>query len=89
VINRNWTLYQLDVRNTFLQGTLDEEVYMTLPSGHEKEGDATIVCKLNNSIYRLKQSSRTWYGKLSSYLIFYNFQISSVDHSLFSKRSDN
>jgi Reverse transcriptase (RNA-dependent DNA polymerase) len=53
-VNQNWTLYQLDVRNTFLQGTLDEDVYMTLPPGHKKEGDATVVCKLNKLIYGLK-----------------------------------
>jgi Reverse transcriptase (RNA-dependent DNA polymerase) len=88
-VNQNWTLYQVDVRNVFLQGTLDEEVYMMLPPGHENEGDATIICKLNKSIYGLKQSPRAWYKKLSSYLISYNFQISSADHSLFSKRSDN
>jgi len=82
-VNQNWTLYQLDVRNAFLQGTLDEEVYMALPPGHEKEGDATVVCKLNKSIYGLKQSPRAWYEKLSSYLISCNFQISSADHSLF------
>jgi Reverse transcriptase (RNA-dependent DNA polymerase) len=73
----------------FLQRMLDEEVYMTLPSGYKKECDAIIICKLNKSIYGLKQSPRTWYGKLSSYLTYYNFQISSADHSLFLKRGEN
>jgi Reverse transcriptase (RNA-dependent DNA polymerase) len=59
----------LDVKNIFLQGNLDEEDYMTLPPGHNKEGDATIVCMLNKSIYGLKQSPQTWYKKLISYLI--------------------
>jgi Reverse transcriptase (RNA-dependent DNA polymerase) len=88
-VNQNWTLYQLDVKNVFLQGNLDEEVYMALPPGHNKEGDATTVCKLNKSIYGLKQSPRTWYGKLSSYLISCDFKVSSADHSLFSKRDEN
>jgi hypothetical protein len=43
----------------FLQGTLDEEVFMTFLSEHEEDGDAIIICKLNKLIYELKQSSRT------------------------------
>jgi Reverse transcriptase (RNA-dependent DNA polymerase) len=55
-VNQNWTLYQLDMRNTFLQGTLKKKIYMMLPSGHKEEGNANIVCKLNKAIYGLKQS---------------------------------
>jgi Reverse transcriptase (RNA-dependent DNA polymerase) len=77
------------VKNTFLQGTLDEEIYITLPTGYAKEGNANTVCKLNKSFYGLKQSPRVWYKKLSSYLNSYNFNVSSVDHSLFSKINDN
>jgi hypothetical protein len=84
-VNQNWKLYQMDVKNAFLQGTLEEEVYMNLPPGHEKENDQRLVCKLNKSIYGLKQSPRAWYGKLSSYLISCNFKISNADHSLFVK----
>jgi Reverse transcriptase (RNA-dependent DNA polymerase) len=88
-VNQNWTLYQLDVKNIFLQRNLDEEVYMALPPGHNKEGDATTVCKLNKSIYGLKQSPRIWYEKLSSYLISCDLKVSSVDHSLFSNGDEN
>jgi Reverse transcriptase (RNA-dependent DNA polymerase) len=73
--------------NIFLQGILDEEVYMACPPGYKKVEDSNIVCKLNKSIYRLKQSPRAWYGKLSSYLISCNFKVSNADHSLFSKRT--
>jgi Reverse transcriptase (RNA-dependent DNA polymerase) len=62
---------------------------MTLLPGYKKECDATIICKLNKLIYELKQSPQTWYEKLSSYLTSCNFQISSVDHSLFSKMGEN
>jgi Reverse transcriptase (RNA-dependent DNA polymerase) len=51
-VNYNWTLYQLDVRNAFLQEILDEEIYMMLPPGHEKESDDAIVWY--ETIYRLK-----------------------------------
>jgi Reverse transcriptase (RNA-dependent DNA polymerase) len=83
IVNQNWSLYQIDMKNTFLQGILNEEVYMTMLLGHEKLNDSNFVCKLNKSIYALKQSSQAWYEKLSSYLIFYDFKISNADHSLF------
>jgi Reverse transcriptase (RNA-dependent DNA polymerase) len=54
VINQSWTLYQLDVKNIFIQGTLEEEVYMTLPPEHKKEGNPNLVCRLLKSIYGLK-----------------------------------
>jgi Reverse transcriptase (RNA-dependent DNA polymerase) len=73
----------MDVRNVLLQGTLEKEVYMTLPPGHAKEQDTTLACKLVKSIYGLKQSPRVWNEKLSPHLIFYNFKISNADHSLF------
>jgi Reverse transcriptase (RNA-dependent DNA polymerase) len=84
-VNQKWSLHQMDVKNVFLQGTLEDEVYMSLPPGHAQEGNANLVCKLKKSIYGLKQSPRAWYGKLSSYLLSCNFKISNADHSLFSK----
>jgi Reverse transcriptase (RNA-dependent DNA polymerase) len=44
----------MDIRNVFLQENLEEEVYMTLPPGHKKEHDPTLVCKLIKSIYDFK-----------------------------------
>jgi Reverse transcriptase (RNA-dependent DNA polymerase) len=57
-VNNNQTLYQMDVKNVFLQGTLDEEIYMNLPSGYKSESGKDLVCKLEKSIYGLKQSPR-------------------------------
>jgi Reverse transcriptase (RNA-dependent DNA polymerase) len=68
-VNNNLKMYQMDVKNVFLQGILEEEVYMTLPPRHKKEGISNLVCRLNKSIYGLKQSPRAWYGKLSHFLI--------------------
>jgi Reverse transcriptase (RNA-dependent DNA polymerase) len=82
-VNQNWTLYQLDVKNAFLQRVLEEEVYMLIPPGHKEENNSNFVCKLKKSIYGLKQSPRAWYEKLSSYLISCGFITSKADSSLF------
>jgi Reverse transcriptase (RNA-dependent DNA polymerase) len=87
-VNKKWNLHQMDVKNAFLQGTLEEEVYMSLPPGHAQEGNTNLVCKLRKSIYGLKQYPRIWYVKLSSYLLSYDFKISNTDHSLFFKISN-
>jgi Reverse transcriptase (RNA-dependent DNA polymerase) len=79
----------MDVKNVFLQGTLEEEVYMTLPPGHKRENMSNLVCRLNKSIYGLKQSPKAWYGKLSQFLLSCNFKISWADTSLFIKYNEN
>jgi Reverse transcriptase (RNA-dependent DNA polymerase) len=57
-VNQNWILYQLDVKNLFLPGVLEEEVYMLIPPGHKEESNPNLVCKLKKLIFCLKQSLR-------------------------------
>jgi len=64
---RGWYIHQMDVQNAFLHGNLDEEIYMAIPQGigHISHEIKNPVCKLNKSLYGLKQASRIWYRKLS------------------------
>jgi Reverse transcriptase (RNA-dependent DNA polymerase) len=88
-VNLGWSLCQMDVKNAFLQGTLEEEVYMSLPPGYKNDTDDNLVCKLYKSIYELKQSPRAWYSKLSHFLLLHNFIKSSADSSIFIKHLNN
>jgi Reverse transcriptase (RNA-dependent DNA polymerase) len=85
--NLGWSIFQMDVKNAFLQGTLKEEVYMTLPPGYKSTSDPSSVCKLKKAIYGLKQSPRAWYARLSFSLLKINFIKSTTDSTMFVKHS--
>ncbi|GJZ87017.1 putative RNA-directed DNA polymerase [Tanacetum coccineum] len=81
-VKRDWIIHQLDVNNAFLHGDLDEDVYMKIPQGFSKYGE-TRVCRLRKSLYGLKQASRNWYHKFTTFLFGLSFRHSKADHSLF------
>ena len=61
----DWNLHQLNIRNAFLHGDLQEEVYMEQPLGFVAQREIGKVCRLRKSLYGLKQSPRAWFGKFS------------------------
>ncbi|GKC12537.1 ribonuclease H-like domain-containing protein, partial [Tanacetum coccineum] len=67
-ITNSWPLYQLDVNNAFLYGDLIEDVYMTLPLGFGDNSENN-VCKLNKSLYGIKQAPRQRNAKLTAAFI--------------------
>ncbi|GJZ13898.1 ribonuclease H-like domain-containing protein, partial [Tanacetum coccineum] len=84
VVVNKWPLYQLDVNNAFLYGDLIEDVYMTLPNGYNNF-DKSKVCKLNKSLYELKQAPRQWNAKLTTALVEHGFKQFKFDYSLYTK----
>jgi hypothetical protein len=56
-----WNLHQMDVKTTFLNGAIEEEVYIEQPQGFEVHSIDTHVCRLNKYLYVLKQDPRAWY----------------------------
>lgn len=58
--SKDWILWQMDVKNAFLHGELDREIYMTQPMGIENESQPEFVCKLKKALYGLKQAPRAW-----------------------------
>jgi len=82
-VNLKWELWQMDVKNAFLQGELEDEVYMYPPPGLEHLVKPGNVLRLKKAIYGLKQSPRAWYNKLSTTLNGRGFRKSELDHTLF------
>ena len=82
-VSRGWPIQQLDVNNAFLQGTLEEEVYMDQPPGFIDADNPTHVCRLRKAIYGLKQAPRAWYTELRTFLLSLGFVNSLSDTSLF------
>jgi histone deacetylase 1/2 len=82
-VSRGWSLRQLDVKNTFLYGVLDEEVYMKQPPGFEDSQTPHYICKLDKALNGLKQVPRAWFSKLSAKLHDLGFLPSKADTSLF------
>ncbi|CAL1351957.1 unnamed protein product [Linum trigynum] len=82
-LSSHWPIFQYDVNNAFLQGPLQEEVYMSQPPGFRDPKFPHHVCRLRRAIYGLRQAPRAWYEALSSFLLSCGFVKTASDASLF------
>ncbi|GJW18593.1 retrovirus-related pol polyprotein from transposon TNT 1-94 [Tanacetum coccineum] len=84
---KNMIIYQMDVKTAFLNGDLQEEVFVSQPEGFEDQENPTHVYRLKKALYGLKQAPRAWYDTLSKFLMANNFFKGAVDPTLFTRKS--
>ena len=80
-------LHQMDVKITFLNGNLDEEVYMYQSEGFSFKEKEYMACKLKKSLYGLKQASRQWYLMFNETIVTFRFKENTIDRCIYLKVS--
>nr|GEX40136.1 retrotransposon protein, putative, Ty1-copia subclass [Tanacetum cinerariifolium] len=81
----NLVIHQMDVKAAFLNGELDEEVYMKQPEGFVMPGNEHKVCKLVKSLYGLKQAPKQWHQKFDDVVLSSGFHLNQSDKCVYSK----
>ena len=83
---KKWKIFQLDVKSAFLNGKLEEEIYVEQPQGFLVEGGENKVYRLLKALYGLKQSPRAWYKEIDKYFMKNGFQRSKNEATLYVKK---
>ena len=78
-------VYQMDVKSSFLNGKLEEEVYIEQPKGCFNDKNKDMVYKLHKALYGLKKALRAWYGRLHKYLVKIGFERTYDNNNLYIK----
>ena len=84
--HHNFKLYQMDVKSAFLNGPIQELVYVEQPPGFEDHKFLNHVYKLQKALYGLKQAPRAWYECLKEFLLQQGFEIGKADPTLFTHK---
>lgn len=84
----SFEIHQEHIKTAFLNGELEEEVYVTQPPGFET-GDPNVVCRLKRALYGLKQAPRAWHKTLSEKLQTMGYSVSKSDASVYMKTDGN
>lgn len=80
-----WSIFQMDVKSAFLNGVLEEEVYIEQPPGYTKVGKENKVLKLKKALYGLKQAPRAWNTRIDAYFKEHGFVQCPYEHALYVK----
>ena len=78
----------MDMKTTFLNGEIEEEVYVEKPDGFVVHGNESCVCRLKKALYGLKQAPRAWYGRIDGFLVRLGFTKSVANSNLYYKVVD-
>ncbi|KAL0368927.1 UNVERIFIED_CONTAM: Retrovirus-related Pol polyprotein from transposon RE2 [Sesamum calycinum] len=87
--NKKWKIYQMDVKSAFLNGYIDEEIYVEQPQGFIAKGSEEKVLRLKKALYGLKQAPRAWYSRIDKYFMDRGFRRSLSEPTLYIKSQGN
>lgn len=80
-----WPIYQMDVKSAFLNGVLEEEVYVEQPLGYMKSSKEHKVLRLKKALYGLKQAPRAWNTRIDTYFKENGFRQCPFEHAIYVK----
>jgi hypothetical protein len=86
--SKGFIFYQMDMKNAFLNGIIQEEIYVRQPLGFKNPKYPDRVYKFSKALYELKQALRTWYARLKMFLIERVYVMGSVDMTFFTLNHD-
>lgn len=84
--SKGWEVHHMDVKTTFLNGKIIEEIYLEQPKGFETHNPKVFVCRLKKALYGLKQVPWAWYETIDKYLTSLGFSKNEADPNLYYKR---
>jgi len=79
----------MDVKSAFLNGFINEKVYVEQPPGFEDHQHPNYVFKLKKALYGLKQAPRQWYERLNNFLLSHGYERGMIDKTLFIKKANS
>jgi len=84
---KRWKIFQMDVKSAFLNGNLEEVVYVEQLAGFVVKGEEKKVCRLKKALYGLKQAPRAWNSRIDGYFSQKGFTRCPYEHGLYVKKS--